>query len=93
MITQETAETIGLQALVWLMSNDDLLPTFMGATGTSADDLRARAGDAEFLGSVLEFLCMDDAWVISFCDSESLAYTTPMEARQALPGGAQVHWT
>lgn len=90
---RDRAEMIAVQALGWLANNDDLMPVFLGATGASADDLRAQSGDAEFLGSVLDFLTMDDAWVIAFCDAVKLPYETPIQARQALPGGAQVHWT
>lgn len=90
---QETAETIALQALAFLIGDEELRDVFMGATGTGAEDIRARAGEAEFLISVLDFLMMDDAWVIRFCDSCGLEYTSPQSARQALPGGAQMHWT
>ncbi len=92
-MTPEAAETVAVSALGWLASNDDLMPVFLGATGSSAGDLRAQAGDPAFLLSVLDFLCMDDAWVVAFCDAEGLAYDVPMRARQALPGGEQVHWT
>lgn len=90
---QDRAETVAVQALGWLAGNDDLLPVFLNATGASADDLRAQAAEPEFLGSVLDFLMMDDAWVIAFCDAAGLPYNVPMQARQLLPGGAQVHWT
>jgi hypothetical protein len=91
--TQESAETIGLKVLGWLAAHDDLLPVFLGATGASEADLRARAADPEFLGAVLDFLTMDDAWVRAFCDAQGLAYEVPMRARAALPGGAEVNWT
>jgi hypothetical protein len=90
---QDAAETLALQALAWLVANDDLLPAFLGATGASEADLRARASEADFLGSVLDFLMMYDAWVIAFCDAAGLSYDLPMRARAALPGGAQMHWT
>jgi len=90
---QESAETIALQALGWLAGNEELLPVFQGATGASEADLRVRATEPEFLGSVLDFLMMDDAWVVAFCDSQGLSYETPMMARVALPGGAQMSWT
>ncbi len=89
----DQAEVIGLKALAWLMTNDELLPVFMGATGAAEADLRENAGDPEFLGSLLDFLTMDDAWVVQFCDQAGLDYEVPMRARMALPGGAQVHWT
>ncbi|MDQ2092254.1 DUF3572 domain-containing protein [Marimonas arenosa] len=92
-MSQESAETIALQALAWLAANEDLLPVFLGSTGTVAQDLRERAKDADFLGSILDFLLMDDAWVVAFCDTAGLSYEKPMLARAALPGGKQVYWT
>ena len=89
----DAAETLALKVLGWLASNDELLPVFLGATGASESDLRARAAEPEFLGSVLDFLTMDDNWVMQFCDGAGLPYEAPMLARMALPGGAQVSWT
>lgn len=91
--TADAAETLALQALAWLVAQDEMLPVFLGASGASEQDVRARASDPEFLGSVLDFLMMDDAWVVAFCDAKSVPYEHPMLARAALPGGAQVHWT
>ena len=90
---RDAAETLALQALAWLVGNDDLLPAFLNATGASEADLRARAGEAEFLGSVLDFLMMDDAWVVNFCDTAGIGYNLPMQARAVLPGGEAVNWT
>ncbi|WP_428542241.1 DUF3572 domain-containing protein [Profundibacter sp.] len=87
------AEVRALSVLIWLVGNEELLPVFLGATGASESDLRARAGESEFLGSVLDFVMMDDAWVMAYCDGEGLPYETLMRARQALPGGADVNWT
>lgn len=92
-MTPDSAETFALNALAWLAANEELLPVFLGATGASEADLRARAGEPEFLGSVLDFLMMDDAWIIAFCDAGGVAYEMPMQARMALPGGADRHWT
>ncbi|SDJ84960.1 DUF3572 domain-containing protein [Aliiruegeria lutimaris] len=89
----ETAETLAILALAWLSGNDELLPVFLGATGASLDDMKTRAEDADFLGSVLDFIMMDDAWVMAFCESQGLRYDEPMAARQALPGGASPDWT
>lgn len=91
--TADAAETLALRVLAWIAASDDLLPVFLGSTGASEDDLRARATDPVFLGAVLDFLMMDDAWVIGFCDDAALPYERIMEARAALPGGEQVHWT
>jgi len=87
MYRQDSAETLGLRALSWLAGNEDLLPVFLGATGASLADMAARADEGAFLASVLDFLLMDDAWVIAFCDAEGLRYEAPLMARAWLPGG------
>lgn len=92
-MTPERAEQIAISALTWLATNDDLLPVFLGASGADADDLRGQAENPAFLASVLEFLTMDDAWVVQFCDENSLKYEDPLMARYALPGAEAVHWT
>lgn len=89
----EQAQVIALQALAWLVGNDELCPIFLSATGGSADDLRAKATEPAFLAAVLEFITMDDAWVVAFCDTLDLAYDKPLRARYALPGAEAVHWT
>ncbi|RVT86708.1 DUF3572 family protein [Rhodobacteraceae bacterium CCMM004] len=90
---QDRAEAVAAAALEWLAATDDLLGVFMGASGLTAADLRTRAAEADVLGAVLDFLTMDDAWVVAFCDARGLPYDAPLRARVALPGGAQVHWT
>ena len=92
-MTSDRAETVALQALGWLAGNEELCPVFLGATGASPEDLRDRATDPAFLGSILEFVTMDDAWIIAFCDATRLDYDIPLRARYALPGAAEMHWT
>ena len=92
-MSPERAETIAIQALGWIAGHDELLPVFLGSTGAAAEDLRARVADPAFLASVLEFLTLDDAWVVGFCDAAGLPYEAPLQARYALPGAGEVHWT
>lgn len=92
-MSQDSAEVIGLKALAWLAAQEDLLPVFLGATGASEADVKRQAAEPAFLGAVLDFIMMDDAWVVGFCDANALDYLDPMTARAALPGGDQVHWT
>jgi len=91
--TQETAELLALQALGWLAANEELFSIFQGASGASEADIRSGARDAAFLGSVLEFLLQDDAWVVACCDHLGCGYDALSHARAALPGGQEVNWT
>ena len=92
-MTPEAAEVISLQVLTWLVRNDNLCNIFLGASGASVDDLRTRASDVDFQGSVLQFLLMDDEWVTGFCDDHGLDYHSPSMALQSLPGQGTPHWT
>jgi hypothetical protein len=90
---QESAETLALKVLVWLVQNEEILPVFLGSTGLGEDDLRARAGDAELLTAVLDFVTMNDEWVNDCATEIGLDPYDVLRARQAMPGGEQIHWT
>lgn len=92
-MTHERAQEIATSALIWLAGNEDLLPIFLGSTGAEAGQLRGLAETAEFQRSVLEFLTMDDAWVVAFCDANDVSYQDPLTARHVLAGGEDMHWT
>jgi len=91
--TKDQAELIAIQALGWLSAQDDLMMTFLGATGSGLDDVKERAGEAEFLASVMDFILMDDDWIKTFCDDYTLPYDAPQHIRMALPGGSLPNWT
>ncbi|MBM9593129.1 DUF3572 domain-containing protein [Roseitranquillus sediminis] len=90
---QDEAELVAVSALAWLAGNDSLLPVFLGATGASGESIRTGVQDPVFLGSVLDFVLMDDAWIMALCDDAGLGYDVPGRARAALPGGNVPTWT
>lgn len=92
-LARESAEVLAIEALGWLASDEDLLPVFLGSTGVSVSEIRARAQEPEFLASVLDFLLQDDAWIARFSEATGNAPDLVMRARAALPGGAAVNWT
>lgn len=88
------SETLALRVLTWLASDErDLLAVFLGATGMNETDLKSRAADPDVLAAVLDFVLMDDAWVMSAGDTLGLRYEEIARARAMLPGGGDVHWT
>ncbi|MEP1612315.1 MAG: DUF3572 domain-containing protein [Roseobacter sp.] len=90
---RDIAEILGLRVLGWLAANEELLPVFLGSTGASQEDLRNGAQDPAFLGAVLDFIMMDDRWVVECCDALGVPYDSLFSTRQTLPGGDQVNWT
>lgn len=92
-LSPEHAETLGLQALAHLASEDDHLMAFLNLTGLGLDDLKERANDPQVLGAVLDYLMSNEEVLLTFCAAADLNPELPGMARRALPGGEEVHWT
>jgi hypothetical protein len=90
---QEIAETRALAILGWLAGQEELLPLFLGASGATETDLRARAAEPEFLASVVDFLMMQDHWVIDCATDQGWRPEDIMAIRAGLPGGDLPAWT
>jgi len=88
MMRRSEAETLGLKVLAFLARDGDVLARFLVLSGIEIEDLRARAGDPELLGAVVDFLLGDDALLTAFAEEEALAPATIHAIRRALPGGA-----
>ena len=90
---KEIAETRALEVLTWLLSEDDLIKVFMGATGASQNDLRSNTLSHEFLISIVDFVLMDDKWVISCGKFLNIDPSQIQLIRMSLDGGQEVNWT
>jgi len=84
---KEQAETIALQALAFLVKDEDLLQQLLASSGLTLDDLRASYRNEDVLGGILDALLKEDGPLLAFCKESSLSPATLLEARQALPGG------
>ena len=89
---REIAETRALEVLTWVLSEDDLIQVFMGATGASQNDLRSNTLSHEFLLSILDFVLMDDRWVISCSKFLNIDPSQIQLIRMSLDGGQEVTW-
>ena len=84
---------LALQALAWIVSDDDRLAALMTESGLDPSGLRHQANDPVVLAAVVDHLLRDERAVIAFCDAHGLPYTAPLTARALLPGGDSMHWT
>lgn len=89
----EAAIDLAQDALLWLAGEPEALADFLARTGADPGELRARAADPEFLGSVLDHLLASDAAVIAFAAASGIPPERPAAARAALPGGDAPSWT
>lgn len=92
-VTAQHAEDVAVRALLWLAADDERMGGFLGATGADVADLRKDAQDPAFLGAVLDYILTADESVLEFAATENMAPEMVAMCRQALPGGAQPHWT
>ena len=92
-MNKEIAETRALEVLTWVLAEDDLIHVFMDATGASQDDLRSNTSNHEFLISILDFVLMDDSWVISCSKFMNIDPSQIQVIKMSLDGGQEVNWT
>lgn len=86
-MTEETAGTIALQALTFLLGDAHHLNRFMSLTGLAADDLRAGAETRELQVAVLDHILSDESLLLAFCQEHRVAPETMAPAQAVLMAG------
>lgn len=82
----ENAQIIGLQAITYIMEDEDLLARFIALSGSSQEEIRDKVQDKYFLSSCLEFLLGNEKDLLSFCVDSNINPTHPMQAFESLGG-------
>ncbi len=83
----EQAETIALQAVTFISTDENLLNALMAQSGMGVDDLRANITQPAFLAGILDFLLSDEPTLLNFCTEQEIQPELIIRARRALPGG------
>jgi len=86
-VKQNEAETIALNALSFLVSNETRLERFMSLSGMDASALKDNASDPSFLAGILDYLLQDETLVYMFAEEYNLSPALPATARRTLLGG------
>jgi len=79
-------ETIALQALAFLVEDEERLSRFLGLTGIDMTALRGLATDKAGLGAVLDYLLNWEPLLLEFAAALDLAPDAILRARKDLPG-------
>ena len=88
-LTREAAESLAIEALVFLATDESRLAPFLRATGLDPADIRREADSPEFLAGVLDFLMSDDSLLLVFAGHRGLDPNLIAAARRILmPGTA-----
>lgn len=85
-LSNPEAEVIALKALTFLLSSGERASRFLKLTGLSPDDLRAGAGDRDFLAGVIDHLLADESMLIMFSQDNDIDPTLPAIAADLLRG-------
>ncbi|MEM9716602.1 MAG: DUF3572 domain-containing protein [Pseudomonadota bacterium] len=91
-VKQEMAETYALKALAWMAEDSEIMGQFLGWSGADAADLAQIGSAPEMMLSVIDFILMQDEWVIDASAAIGLPPEKFAGLRGAFPGGAETHW-
>ncbi|MBT3493456.1 MAG: DUF3572 family protein [Rhodospirillaceae bacterium] len=92
-MNEEQAKIIALQALTFLVGEEDILQRFMDLSGSDATDLRQRADDPAMLAGGLDFFLGNEAQLLDMCAAMEIAADAPARARRSLAGGQYEEWS
>ena len=92
-LKQEQAETLALGTLEWIANDPEVTGQFLGWSGASIDDLRNAGSSPELMLAILEFILLQDDWVIGASEHLGLPPEKFASIKFALPGGEEAHWT
>ena len=90
---REQAETMALQALGWMANDPEIMGQFLGWSGASAEDLRDIGASSDLVAAVIDFILLQDDWVIDAARDIGIPPEKFASIKAALPGGAETHWT
>jgi hypothetical protein len=79
-------ETLALQALAYIASEDDRLQRFLSLTGIEPGSLRGLAQDPAGLGAVLDYMLGWEPLLLEFAAAAHLPPEGIAAARRKLPG-------
>lgn len=83
----DDAATLALQALVWILGDDDRAARLLALTGLDAGALRERAGDSATHGAILDYLTGYEPDLLACADALEISPETLVAAQQLLSGG------
>jgi hypothetical protein len=79
-------ETLAIQAVAYLLTDDDTRQGFLNATGLEEEAIRAGLENQGFLAGVLGYLLSREDLLLDFCEQNEIPPELPARAQQTLAG-------
>lgn len=92
-MNDEQAKIVALQALAYLVDEQQVLQRFIDLSGVDLSDLRSRADDPGMLVGVLEFFLGFEPQLLEMCAATGLSAEAPGQARRCLLGVKIEEWS
>ena len=89
----EQAKIVALQALTYLVGEQQVLQRFIDLSGVDLSDLRSRVDDPSMLAGVLEFFLGFEPQLLEMCEATGLSAEAPAQARSCLLGVQFEEWS
>jgi Protein of unknown function (DUF3572) len=83
----DDGELIAISALCFLADRPEEFERFLALSGVDPTEIRRLAGNADFLGGLLDFLLADEALLLVFAAEAGLAPDRVVAARRHLDRG------
>jgi Protein of unknown function (DUF3572) len=77
-------QELALRALVWVLAEPDRIERFLALTGLTPDALRAGLGDVGLLTAVLDYLCANEADLVTAAQALEVSPAELAAARERL---------
>ena len=78
------AENIAIAALQYLVANEPYFDHFLANSGMEAEQIKHAITTADFQISILDFICLDESLLLSFCQTAEITPSEPYKAFQYL---------
>lgn len=88
-INHQDAESLAVEALTFLASDEERLSRFLALSGIDPAGIRQAAADPGFLGAVLDYLAGDERLLLMFAETAGRDPGDVNKALMALGGRAQ----
>lgn len=69
----KSAQALAIEAIAFILADDDLIPRFLDATGIDPANLRERLEDGGVLASAFSFLMSEEATARRFAETNGLS--------------------
>lgn len=82
----QSAQALALQALVWILADDDRAQRLLAITGLTPDDMRTSIAEEWLLGAALSYLAGYEPDLIKCCNEIEVEPEHMVAARRILSG-------